>query len=422
VGKRLLLVRSDTSTSACPAPVAFTLFVKLALVTETFPPEINGVAMTLRRLVAGLASRGDEVTVVRPRQKADRETPIVNHRGGDDTDDVENGYEEWLVPGVALPRYEGLMMGLPMTGRLMRRWAVSRPDVVHIATEGPLGWSALGAAAKLGLPISSSFHTNFHQYGAHYGYGALQEVAVGYLRSFHNQTALTMVPTRQMRGKLETDGFANVCVVSRGVDGKLFSPARRSEALRQSWGVAPDDPVFVYVGRLAREKNIGLAVEAFMAARERVPNAHLILVGDGPERASLEKKHPEFYFAGMRSGDDLAAHYASGDVFLFPSVTETFGNVVTEALGSGLVVVTYDYAAGREHIRHNENGVLARFNDAVAYCEAVQDIALRPADWPAMREAAREIAMTVTWDTIIGRFREVLLRAARNGVTQTQTV
>lgn len=406
-------VRRDAPTSASPDPAAFVLFVKLALVTETFPPEINGVAMTLLRFANGLAAAGDEVTVIRPRQKADRDGPAASDR--DDDLEAETRYAELLMPGVALPRYEGLMMGLPVTGRLMRRWTDSRPDVVHIATEGPLGWSALGAASKLGLPVSSSFHTNFHQYGAHYGYGALQEVAVSYLRSFHNQTTLTMIPTRQMRTELEADGFANVCVVSRGVDAELFSPARRSESLRQSWGAAPGDPVFIYVGRLAREKNIGLAVESFMAAREAAPNAHLVLVGDGPERTALEQKHPEFFFAGMRSGEDLAVHYASGDVFLFPSVTETFGNVVTEALGSGLVVVTYDYAAGREHIRHNENGVLARFDDAAAYRGAVVKIASRPADWPALRRAARETAMTITWDTIVGHFRDILLEATRMG-------
>lgn len=385
--------------------------MNVALVTETFPPEVNGVAMTLKRLVEGLVVRGDAVTVVRPRQKADGAADA--HAGNGHAGRI---YAEWLMPGVPLPRYEGLMMGLPVSGRLWRRWSREAPAVVHVATEGPLGWSALGAAAELGIPVSSSFHTNFHQYGDHYGYGALQEVAVAFLRSFHNQTAATMVPTRQMRSELVAQGFQNVAVVSRGVDARLFSPERRSAELRRSWGADADDPVFIYVGRLAPEKNIGLAVQSFLAARESQPRARFVLVGDGPDREILRKRHPEFHFAGLRRGEELAAHYASGDVFLFPSITETFGNVVTEALASGLVVVTYDYAAGREHVRPGVNGVLASFDRPAEFIAAAVEVAARVPDWPRLRAAARATALELTWDVIIDRFRDTLHRVAETRV------
>lgn len=375
--------------------------MKIALVTETFPPEVNGVAMTLQRLAEGVARLGDDITVIRPRQAADRASPADAH-----------AYREVLVPGLPLPRYAGLMIGWPVMGRLMRLWAGERPDVVHVATEGPLGWAALGATARLGIPTSSSFHTNFHQYGEHYGYGAFLHVAFAYLRSFHNETAVTMVPTRQMRDELRAEGFWEAAVVSRGVDTALFSPQRRSTELRRRWGAGDEDPVFLYVGRVAREKNIELAVSSFLAARERHPAARLVIVGDGPERPRLQAMYPEFHFAGMQRGESLAAHYASGDIFLFPSVTETFGNVVTEALGSGLVVVTYDYAAGREHIRHGVNGILARFDDPGAFQAATVDISGRRADWAALRSAARETALGVTWAAIIGRFRDTLSTVA----------
>ena len=383
---------------------AAAFLVKIALVTETFPPEVNGVAMTLKRLAEGVARRGDELTVLRPRQAADRSRP----------DSLDTPYREILVPGLPLPRYEGLMIGWPVLWRLLRLWTKDRPDVVHVATEGPLGWAALGATARLAIPTSSSFHTNFHQYGEHYGYGAFLHVAFAYLRSFHNETSVTMVPTRQMRDQLRREGFWDPTVVSRGVDARLFAPERRSDALRRGWGCEPGDPVFLYVGRVAREKNIGLAVESFLAARERHPRARFVIVGDGPEREDLQRRNPDFHFAGMQRGEALAAHYASGDIFLFPSITETFGNVVTEALGSGLVVVTYDYAAGREHIRHGENGVLAPFDQPAAFREAAIDIASRPERWPAMRAAARATALGVTWDAIIDRFRETLAGVARS--------
>lgn len=378
--------------------------MKIALVTETFPPEVNGVAMTLRRLVGGLVTMGDAVTVVRPRQKAD----VEREARGEPSPALEGGYRDWLVPGMALPKYEGLMMGLPVPERLRRGWSDERPDIVHIATEGPLGWSALAAAARLGLPVSSSFHTNFHQYGDHYGYGAARDVAMGYLKAFHNATAVTMVPTRQMRGMLAAEGYRNVTVVSRGVDTVIFSPEKRSESLRAAFGAKGDAPVALYVGRLAREKNIDLAVAAFLRIRERHPDAKFVLVGDGPERPALEAKYPEFYFAGMQHGESLAAHYASGDIFLFPSVTETFGNVVTEALASGLVVVTYAYAAGLEHIRHGQNGLLARFGDPEDFVRVALAAASSPGKWPAWRAAARETARSVTWEAIVRRFRDVL--------------
>ncbi len=366
--------------------------MRLSLITETFPPEVNGVAMTLNRLVCGMVERGHEVSVVRPRQGSQ---------------DVPNGgvpYADVVVPGVPLPRYEGLRMGLPVYGRLTKMWRRERPDIVHIATEGPLGWAALAAAERLGLPIASSFHTNFHQYGKHYGFGFAKGIAVAYLRHFHNRTHGTMVPTDEMEETLRQEGYRNVTVMARGVDTDLFSPERRSEELRRSWGLQPDDLAVVYVGRLAKEKNVDLAVKAFEAMRRIEPRSHFILVGNGPENSSLQKRYPDFHYCGMRLGEDLAAHYASGDVFLFPSITETFGNVVTEAMANGLLVLTYDYAAGRQFIHSWENGVLARFDDPQDYLGKAGEIMHRRAEWKALRTAARDTALGITWASVVEQF------------------
>ncbi|MEZ5278178.1 MAG: glycosyltransferase family 1 protein [Opitutaceae bacterium] len=370
--------------------------MRLSLVTETFPPEVNGVAMTLNRLVRGLAGRGHEVSVIRPRQ------------GSLDRPDGATPFRDIVVPGVPLPRYAGLRMGLPVYSRLMRLWMEAPPDVVHIATEGPLGWAALSAAERMGLPISSSFHTNFHQYGRHYGFGFIKGVAVAYLRHFHNRTHCTMVPTNQMADTLRLEEYRNVTVMARGVDTVLFDPARRSDELRRSWGLSGDDVAVVYVGRLAKEKNVDLAVRAFEQMRKTEPRIRFILIGDGPEGAALKARYPDFQFCGMRLGEDLATHYASGDVFLFPSITETFGNVVTEALACGLLVLTYDYAAGRQFIRTGVNGLLAPFDDPEAYLEeAGRLIALRP-EWDRLRRAARENALRITWEAVIGDFERLL--------------
>jgi len=370
--------------------------MKLALVTETFPPEVNGVAMTLKRIVDGMVARGHEVQVVRPRQDKS------------DTTRSNGRLHELVVPGVPLPRYEGLKMGLPAKGKLKKQWRSWQPDVVHIATEGPLGWSALGAAEALKKPISSSFHTNFHQYSNHYGFGAVRGLFEWHLRRIHNRCGCTMVPSADVKEQLEADGFERVCIVARGIDGELFNPQRRSADLRRSWGVAGDEPVMAYVGRMAAEKNIALAVEAFEVMREAEPSAKFVLVGDGPARADIEKTHPDYIYAGMRRGEDLASHYASADVFLFPSVTETFGNVVTEAMASGLCVLAYDYAAPRAYIEHGVSGFLAKFDDREHYLETARQIMQDKVDVRDLGRAAAAVAKGITWDAVVDRFEAKL--------------
>ncbi len=371
--------------------------MKIALVTETWPPEINGVAMTLSRLAAGLRARGHRVDLVRPRQ------------AGDSAGGAGNG--DLLVRGVPIPFYRSLRMGVPAAGRLRARWRSERPDVVHVATEGPLGVAALRAARTLDLPVTSSFHTNFHAYGGHYGFRLLRGAALAYLRWFHNRTRLTLVPAGDLRARLAAGGFERLAVLSRGVDTELFAPERRRRDLRASWGADDSAPVAVYVGRLAPEKNLGLAVEAVLAMRAREPALRFVLVGDGPGREALARRYPDFHYAGMRRGEDLAAHYASADIGIFPSVTETFGNVVTEALASGLVVLTYDYAAGREHVRDGVNGFVAPFDDAAAFLARARGLVAARERWPALRGEARRTALGLGWETIFDRF-EAALRTA----------
>ena len=378
--------------------------MKLALVTETYPPEINGVAMTLSRLVSGLAARGHSVEVIRPRQMGEA-------RSADGTFTESNGVVHWLVPGVPIPLYKSLRIGLPITPALKRHWQAHPPNVVHVATEGPLGLAALYSGNKFKLPITSSFHTNFHQYGGHYGLKAGQELALRYLRWFHNRTRCTLVPTDQMLTQLRGDGFERLSVLARGVDGQLFSPAKRSEALRAQWGVGQDDPVMIYVGRIAAEKNLGLAVQAFLAMQSVSPRAKFVLVGDGPERSSLKTKYPQFHYAGTHRGEQLAEHYASADVFIFPSTTETFGNVITEAMASGLVVLSYDYAAARQFIRDGENGFVAAFDEREAFVAKARQVMNNQVGWSEIRARARATALTITWDAIIVRFEAELTRA-----------
>jgi glycosyltransferase involved in cell wall biosynthesis len=372
-----------------PAPHDEAAPLRIAMVTETWPPEVNGVAATAARLVQGLRDHGHAVDLVRPRQAGDIG---CNDIGCNDT--------LALMRSMPLPRYPELRMGLPARGALIARWRRRRPDVVHLVTEGPLGWSALWAAQRLALPVVSDFRTNFHAYSAHYGLGWLARPVQAVLRSFHNRTACTMVPTEALRRELASAGFQRLRVVARGVDARQFTPARRSEALRARWGAGPDTLVALCVGRLAPEKNLGAVLEAAAAMRAVHPAARLVLVGDGPERARLAQRAPDAVFAGQRTGDDLAAHYASADVFLFPSLTETFGNVVPEAMASGLAVLAFDLAAAGQLIRQGDNGLLAAPGDAAAFCRLAATLAGDAEQVRALGLQARASATALDWARI----------------------
>lgn len=377
------------------SPAAHRL-LRIAVVTETYPPEVNGVAMTMGRIVSAIQARGHQIQLIRPRQNSQ------------DTGAAEPNLEHILKPGLPIPHYKNLRMGLPAKSALLKLWRDKRPDVVHLVTEGPLGWSALSAALKLEIPLTSDFHTNFHHYSQHYGLAWLRAPIESYLRKFHNRTRLTLVPTLAMREELLQAGYRNLKVVARGVDTQLFNPAHRSDDLRATWGVRPDNLVALYVGRLAAEKNLSLMLRAFAVLRAHQPSAKLVLVGDGPMRGELEKKLPDAIFAGQRTGLDLATFYASGDVFLFPSLTETFGNVTLEAMASGLAVITHDYAAAHELIAHRENGLLAPFNQAEAFCALAAEAASEPKTVRALGAAARRTAEEMSWSAIYSLFEQAL--------------
>jgi glycosyltransferase involved in cell wall biosynthesis len=372
-----------------PAHLAGAL--RVALVTETYPPEVNGVAATFARVVQGLREQGHTLQLVRPRQSdTDRPAPATER------------WSETLVPGLPVPRYPSLRMGLPATRRLVRQWQAQRPDVVHLVTEGPLGWSGLRAARALALPVVSDFRTNFHAYAQHYGMAWLGRPMAAWLRYFHNRTDRTMVPTQRLASELGARGFERLSVIARGVDAQRFSPVHRDESLRSRWGAGEHTRVALCVGRLAPEKNLDTVINAWRCLRAAHPDTRLVLVGDGPERERLEHICPEAVLAGTLHGAELARAYASADVFLFASMTETFGNVVTEAMASGLAVLAFDHAAAGELIQHGHNGLLAPLGQREAFLALAPQLVSDPAHARRLGERARATALTLDWHSIVG--------------------
>lgn len=372
----------------------------IAMVTETYPPEVNGVARTIGLMADGLRALGHTIQLVRPRQNRA------------DAPQAGAGYEELLRPGIPIPRYTQLKMGAPSGRALEAAWRARRPDVVHIATEGPLGWSALGAARRLGLPVASDFHTNFHAYSRHYGAAWLARPVAAWLRRFHNRCDCTMVPTAEMAGALAQLGFERLRVVGRGVNAQTFSPERRRPELRAQWGADDATPVALCVSRFAPEKNFPLVLEAYRAMRAANPAVKLVLVGDGPMLAELRRTGTGPVIAGRLVNGELSAHYASADVFLFPSESETFGNVTLEAMASGLAVVAYRYAAARQHLEHERSALLAQTGDRAGFIAQAVRLARDPALGRALGQAARAAALPISWDSITRDFECVLAEAA----------
>ncbi|HRF44640.1 MAG TPA: glycosyltransferase family 1 protein [Candidatus Competibacteraceae bacterium] len=378
--------------------------LRLSIVTETYPPEINGVALTIARWVQGLLARGHAVQLIRVRQ------------GRNDHPQSSDTLEILPLPGFRIPGYPQLQGGWPAQKSLLTHWRQNRPDLIHIVTEGPLGYSALRAAWQLGIPVSTSFHTNFHNYSRHYHLGWLAAPITAYLRHFHNQGVQTLVPTQELAEQLQSIGFLRTQILARGVDTRLFSPQHRDTRLRRQWDAAPDTPVVLYVGRLAAEKNLELAITAFQAIRQMQPKARLVLVGDGPLAPRLRARHPDFVYCGMRQGPDLAAHYASADLFLFPSMTETFGNVILEALASGLAVAAFDYAAAHAHVQPGHSGLLAPFGDTHAFIAAATTLTQNVSTLRHMGQTARQAMLQLDSEYLYDRLETLFFSATREKI------
>ena len=363
----------------------------IEVVTDTYVPDINGVSFSLGRLCNGLRGLGHRVEIIRSgRSNGENETTVLS----------------WPLPG-----YWEVKVGAPWPGELYRRWKINRPDVIYVAIETPLGFSAAAAALKLGIPVVGGFHTNFREYLQNYGVDWVGKQVWRYQKWFHDRLDRTLVPSPDAREKLMQAGFTKVSVLGRGVDTELFNPTRRSETLRREYGVTGETPVALVVGRVSTEKNIGLAIRAFAKMKQACPEMVCMVIGDGPARSKLMRDHPDVRFPGYLTGEALAACCASCDIMLFPSETETFGNVLLEGMSSGLAVLGYDYAAAGWHSEHGENLLKVRKGDEAAFLDAaviLLDRELRA----KLGAGARRTAESLGWPAIVKElediFREVI--------------
>jgi len=255
----------------------------------------------------------------------------------------------------------------------------------------------------------SSFHTNFDQYSRHYRIGWANGTIWRYLRWFHNRTRETYVPSLTTIKGLEALGFERLVLWPRGVDGTLFRPDRPGrQQVRQALGWGPNDLVISYVSRIAPEKNVSYLADALAIVAARRPDVRILFVGDGPTRSDLERRIGAIgSFAGYRMGEELADYYSAGDLFAFSSLTETFGNVVLEAMASGMPVAALRAGGVGDTVRPGKTGLLVEPTEPPArFAEAILALIAEPARLQAMAEAARAYALSQSWDAIMSELRQ----------------
>ena len=328
---------------------------KIAIVTDAWHPQINGVVTTLGRTIQYLEGCGYQIKTINPQ----------------------------LFKSFPCPSYPEISLSLAGSRALSKELQKFNPHCIHIATEGPLGWAARKVCRKAGFSFSTSYHTRFPEY-VRMRWPVPLSLSYSVVRRFHSSAARTMVATTALKDELTGRGFNNIVLWSRGVDADLFKPAPKKDNGR-------DRPVFIYVGRVAVEKNIETFLQLDLPGTK-------VVVGDGPARLELAQKYLEVCFTGYKKGKELASLVSSADVFVFPSLTDTFGVVLLEAMASGVPVAAYPVTGPIETVVNGVNGYL--------------DDDLRGAALKALEvssESCRNFALRYTWEACSKQFLGNLL-------------
>ncbi len=372
--------------------------MRVALICETFLPNVNGVAMTVCRTLEHLQAEGHETLLFAPQGSP------TTYAGAQ------------IVPlsGMTFPLYPELNLTPPQFGITahLRRF---RPDIVHLVGPVILGAIAPTVVGHLRVPLISSYHTDFGAYSKHYGLGIFGNTMNFWLRWIHNRSRITLCPSTATIRSLRALGFRRLKLWGRGVDIQRFDPAHRSEEWRASVGVQPHETMVMYVGRVAREKRVEMLADSLQG----LENVRLVVVGDGPARAELQQRMEKMglsaHFTGYLKGHDLATAYASADMFVFPSDTDTFGQVVQEAMASGLPVVGARSGGTLDLVRDGKTGRLFEPGVASDMRSKIRHLLTDPDNRRAMGQAGRTAAEQRSWPVVMnelmGYYRSVMQRS-----------
>ena len=372
--------------------------MRIALFSEACSPQVNGVVTTQRKLIPYLRSRGHQVLMVVPRYKSNAWSADV----------VE-------FQSLPLPLYPEMPVILPhwkFHVRKLAQVAAFEPDLVHLMTWGVLGFFGQKWARKNRVPVVASYETDIIHYLSYYGFGMFKSQVWRYLRWLFNNCSRTYAPSQETKEFLEANGICRVEVFDRGVDCSCFHPAKRSERLRKSLGVAPGDVLLLYVGRVSKEKDLPWLLRWFTVSSRRWPNVRLVITGDGPLRRRLTRQfsHPQVVFTGWKQGEELCTLFASADIFALPSSTETLSLVSLEAMASGVPVLAMNAGGVRTIVEHDKTGLLANSREEFGTFldRLVEDASFRSQFGPTGRRSAEGKTWTHAFGYLENSYQQVL--------------
>jgi len=403
------MAESDAAitTPAAPVPLAGAAPgrlrpLRVALFTGSYTFIQDGVALTLNRLTAFLLSRGVEVLIFTPLSRR----PAFAYVG-----EVVN------TPSMPMPLRPEYRLALRLSAKGRRRLEAFAPDLIHVATPDFPGHAARRAGLRMGAPVVGSYHTRYETYLKHYGFQWLEGPITRMIANFYAGCREVYVPSRSMAEVIAAKGAGdNIHLWTRGVDTDLFNPAKRDEAWRRAQGFEPSDVVITFVGRLVREKRLSTFVDALQGLARAGVAHRVLIVGDGPELGALRKALPGAVFTGFLTGEALARAYASAEIFVFPSDSETFGNVTLEAMASGLPTLCADATGSRSLVDPGVTGFLADPADGPAFQRHIAELIADPKRRAAMGAAARARSLTFSWEEtmagLLARY-EALVGAGR---------
>jgi phosphatidylinositol alpha 1,6-mannosyltransferase len=377
--------------------------MRVAVFTDTFLPQVNGVTNTLRKLIEHFEKDNIEYLIFAP----------------DSYTNLNDNFNIEKFLSFRFFMYPECRLTLPNVFRLKNSLMQFKPDIIHIMTEFNMGLIGLSYGKKLGIPTISNYTTNFAQYLKYYNLDFLQSYAWNYMRWFHYQNDLTLCPSEETKALLKNHGIQNTDIFSRGVDFHRFNPELRSSQLRQDLGIN-NKIVLLYVGRVAPEKDIDVLYHSYIDIEAKYGDkVALIITGDGPELSRYKKIFPKnTIFTGYKKGKELAEIYASSDIFVFPSPTETFGNVVLEAMASGLPVIVPNAGGVKDIVQDGINGLVFNAGDCTELKNTIIGLINNESSRNSLRINARKTALDRCWEKIFGglinTYNEVIFNKKQN--------
>lgn len=372
---------------APPTSPLFPPGLRVALFSGNYNYVRDGANQSLNRLVAFLERHGVPVRVYSPTIDPPAFPPAGTLIS---------------VPSVPVPRRPEYRIALGLPAKIRRDVEAFAPTLIHLSAPDLLGWGALALAERLRIPAVASFHTRFETYLRYYGLGWLEPFVIARLRRFYGRCQAVLAPSESMAAEIHAQRLSeNVRIWSRGVDRALYNPDRRDLGWRRGLGIDDAEPVVAFVGRLVLEKGLEAFASTLDALRAQGVPHRALVVGDGPERAWMQQRLPSAVFAGFQTGEALARAYASSDIFLNPSVTETFGNVTLEAMASGVPAVCADATGARSLVRHGTTGFLVPPREPDGFVAPVRQLLTEPALRADMAAASVAASADFTWDAIM---------------------